>query len=256
MSEKILVEQLAGVLTLTLNRPEKKNALDRAMYAELGAAIAGADRDPAARCILIQAEGDAFCAGNDIAVFLGDGAGPPSADEVRDNPLLTALARSATPIVAAVQGRAVGVGATLLLHCDLVVMAEDARLSAPFVDLGLTPEAASSLALVQRIGHARAFAVFALGQAVGADQALDWGLVNAVVPAGELRAAARSLAGQVAARPAVAASLTKRLMRDVEALSARMAAESVHFAAQLRSEEAREALAAFMARRSAKGDGA
>ena len=130
------------------------------------------------------------------------------------NPLIAALARTTTPLVAAVQGRAVGVGSTMLLHCDLVFVAEDARLTTPFVNLALVPEAASSLLLPTRIGHVRAFAMFVLGNAVDAPTAVAWGLANAVVPKAELRARARAAAFAVAAQPALAVAITKRLMRD------------------------------------------
>ncbi|MDB5447971.1 MAG: enoyl-CoA hydratase, partial [Phenylobacterium sp.] len=162
MTDQVLIEKAGGVLTLTLNRPEKKNSLTPQMYAALGQAIAGADHDREVRAVLIQANGDMFTAGNDLGEFAainaGEVSGRPSAQ-----PLLEALAGSKKPLVAAVHGRAVGVGLTMLLHCDLVFVAEDALLSSPFVNLALVPEAASSLLLPARIGHARAFSMFALG---------------------------------------------------------------------------------------------
>jgi enoyl-CoA hydratase/carnithine racemase len=240
-----------GVLTLTLNRPEKKNALTRAMYQALGDAIDGAGDDVGVRCILIQAEGDTFTAGNDLGDFAAVNRGEPVGDAAgsRGNPLLVALARAATPIVAAVNGRAVGIGTTMLLHCDLVFVSDDARLTTPFVNLALVPEAASSLTLPARIGHARAFAMFVLGEAVDAKQAVDWGIANAAFPRADLRARARAAADAIAARPASAVRLTKALMRDPAALAARMEIEGVHFATQLRSAEAKEALAAFVEKR-------
>lgn len=251
MTDHVRTDTSAGVLTLTINRPDKKNALTRDMYQALADAITAAERSDAVRCILIQAEGDTFTAGNDIKDFAAINAGDSSGDAVRlhGNPLLIALANATRPIVAAVNGRAVGVGTTMLLHCDLVFAAEDAVLTTPFVNLALVPEAASSLLLPARIGHARAFAMFVLGEPVDAQKALAWGLVNAVVPVAALRASARRAAEAIAGKPPSAVRITKSLMRDAAALLARMQVEGSHFTAQLKSPEAREAFAAFAEKR-------
>ena len=251
MTEHVRSDTSGGVLTLTLNRPEKKNALTRDMYQALGDAIDGAGQDAAIRCILLQAEGDIFTAGNDLGDFAAVNRGEPATDSgrARGNPLLVALARATTPIVAAVNGRAVGIGTTLLLHCDLVFLSDDALLTTPFVNLALVPEAASSLLLPARIGHARAFAMFVLGEPVDATHAVDWGIANAVVPRAQLRSRARAAAEAIAARPASAVRLTKALMRDPAALAARMELEGVHFATQLKSADAKEAFAAFAEKR-------
>jgi enoyl-CoA hydratase/carnithine racemase len=249
MTAHVRSEISNGVLTLTINRPEKKNALTQAMYQTLGEAIDGAGTATGVRCILIQAEGDVFTAGNDLGDFAAANRGDATDTVRRSNPLLAALARATTPIVAAVNGRAVGIGTTMLLHCDLVFVAEDAVLTTPFVNLALIPEAASSLTLPARIGHARAFSMFVLGEAVDARKAVDWGLANAVCPGAELRARARAAADAIAARPASAVKLTKMLMRDPAALAARMEIEGTHFAAQLKSAEAKEAFAAFAEKR-------
>ena len=251
MSELIRRDTANGILTLTLNRPDKKNALTLAMYQSLADGITAADRDDATRCVLLQAEGDVFTAGNDLADFAAINAGDQAAEHARErnNPFLQALANTTTPIVAAVNGRAVGIGTTMLLHCDLVFVAEDVLLTTPFVNLALVPEAASSRLLTARIGHARAFAMFVLGSAVNAEQAVAWGLANAVCPRAELRATARAAAEAVAARPPSAVTLTKSLMRDRAAIADQMKAEGVHFAAQLKSAEAREAFAAFAEKR-------
>ena len=248
MPDHVLVEETGGVLTLTLNRPEKKNALTAEMYAALGRAIDGATEARDVRCIVLQANGDSFTAGNDLSEFAAVNAG--ERDRATGNPLLAALARTSTPIVAAVHGRAVGVGTTMLLHCDLVFVAEDALLSTPFVNLALVPEAASSILLPARIGHARAFSMFVLGESVDARTAVAWGLANAVVAATELRARARTAAEAIAARPPAAVAITKRLMRDVAVIETRIAEEGRHFAAQLASDEAKEAFAAFQRKRS------
>ena len=251
MTEHVLIEKAGGVLTLTLNRPEKKNALTRAMYQALGEAIDGAADDPDVRCVLIQANGDAFTAGNDLGDFAAVNAGDTTANQAREggNPLLAALGRAKVPLVAAVHGRAVGVGVTMLLHCDLVYVAEDALLTTPFVNLALVPEAASSLLLPARIGHARAFSMFVLGEAVDGRTAAAWGLANAAVPAGELRAKARAAAEAVASRAAASVAITKALMRDNQAIAEQMSVEGQHFAAQLKSPEAKEAFAAFREKR-------
>jgi enoyl-CoA hydratase/carnithine racemase len=251
MTDHILIEKSDGVLTLTFNRPEKKNAITRDMYQALGEAIDRAEFDPEVRCVLIQANGDMFTAGNDLADFAAVNAGDADAGEARrgGNPLLAALARAKTPLVAAVNGRAVGVGTTMLLHCDLVYVSEDALLTTPFVNLALVPEAASSLTLPGRIGHARAFAMFVLGEAVDAKKAVDWGIANAAVPLEQLRARARAAADAVAARPPAAVTITKALMRDAAGIAERVDEEGTHFAAQLKSPEAKEAFAAFAEKR-------
>ena len=247
MSDHVVVERAGGVLTLTLNRPEKKNALTAAMYGALANAITGADPDDTVRCILLQANGDSFCAGNDLSEFAAINAG--DRERADGNPLLSALARATTPIVAAVQGRAVGVGTTMLLHCDLVYITDDALLTTPFVNLALVPEAASSLLLPARIGHTRAFAMFALGEAVDGRTAAAWGIANAVVPVADLRARARAAADAIASRPPAAVAITKRLMRATEAIQARIDEEHLHFTAQLKSAEARAAFDAFLRKR-------
>ena len=251
MSDHILIEKSGGVLTLTMNRPDKKNALTRAMYQSLGDAIDQAAFDKDVRCILIQANGDMFTAGNDLADFAAVNAGEANASEARrgGNPLLAALARAKTPLIAAVNGRAVGVGVTMLLHCDLVYVSEETLLTTPFVNLALVPEAASSMTLPSRIGHTRAFSMFVLGEAVDAKKAVDWGIANAAVPLADLRAKALAAAEAVAARPPAAVTITKALMRDEAGIAARMDEEGVHFAAQLKSPEAKEAFAAFAEKR-------
>jgi enoyl-CoA hydratase/carnithine racemase len=249
MTEAVRTAFEAGVLTLTLARPEKKNALTDAMYGALADAVEAAEADPAVRCVLFEAEGDSFSAGNDIADFarLAMGGAVGEANVFR---FLKALAASTTPLVAAVQGAAVGVGTTLLLHCDLVFVADDARLSTPFANLGLTPEAASSALLPARIGHVRAFSMFALGEKLDAATAVAWGIANAAMPRAELSARAREAAAAVAARPPIALAQTKGLMRQAEAIAALMDVEAGLFVERLKSDEAREAFMAFAARKS------
>ncbi len=250
MTEHVIAEKSGGVLTLTMNRPEKKNALTREMYQALADGINGAEHDPEIRCVLIQANGDMFTAGNDLGEFAAANAGDPSANRASEgNPLLIALGKAKTPLIAAVNGRAVGVGTTMLLHCDLVFVSDDALMTTPFVNLALVPEAASSVTLPGRIGHARAFAMFVLGEPMTAQQAVDWGVANAAVPRDQLRARARAAAEAVASKAPAAVLAAKALMRDPEAMAAAMAAENVQFSAQLKTAEAKEAFAAFAEKR-------
>lgn len=236
-----------GVLTLTIDRPEKKNALTQAMYLRLAEAIEEAGEDAEIRAVLLHGEGADFTAGNDLTDFAAEnrvGARGAGAALV----FLHALNRCEKPVVAAVEGRAIGIGTTMLLHCDVVIAAGNARLSVPFVDLGLSPEAASSLLLPARIGHARAYAMFALGRAVDGRTAADWGLVTEAVEPGAAFATALAAARTLAAKPAAALAVTKRLMRDAEILAARIDREGVLFAERLLSPEAAAAFAAFLKR--------
>ena len=248
MTEHVRVETDGGILTLTMARADKKNALTNAMYGALADAIERAETDPAVRVVLIRGEGDMFTAGNDLGEFAAIATGQVQGER-HVGRFLQALARSSRPLVAAVQGRAVGVGTTMLLHCDLVVLADNALLSTPFVSLALVPEASSSLLMPLRIGYARAFEMFALGETVDAASALAWGIANRVVPLDRLDAEARALAGRLAKQPAGAVSATKRLMRDPEVLMAQIRAESERFAERLKTMEAREAFTAFAERR-------
>lgn len=249
MTQHVLVEKTEKLLVLTLNRPDKKNALTRAMYKTLATEIIDADSDPDIRCVLIKANGDMFTAGNDLADFAAIGTSTEAPRPEDANPLLPALAKARTPLIAAVNGRAVGVGVTMLLHCDMVYVAEDALLIAPFVNLALVPEAGSSLLMPLRIGHARAFEMFVLGEPVNAQKAVNWGIANRAVPPAELHAAARATALAIAARAPASVVSTKALMRDESVLLARMGQESTNFLRQLKSAEFKEAFTAFSERR-------
>jgi enoyl-CoA hydratase/carnithine racemase len=235
-----------AVLRLTFSRPEKKNALTSEMYRVLTEHLLRAESDPAVRVVVFDAEGDAFCAGNDLREFAAVASGASQPQEVRA--FLYALADATKPYVAAVQGKAVGIGATLLLHCDLVFLADDAQLSTPFVNLGLVPEAASSLLLVERIGHVQAFEMFALGLPIDADKALSLGIANAVVPANQLHARVMEAASVLSSRPIGALQATKKLMRDARKLHRVMDQEIEVFAERLKSAEALAALQAFAKR--------
>jgi enoyl-CoA hydratase/carnithine racemase len=250
VTDHVRTELTDGVLTVALSRPEKKNAITQAMYAALAEATRRARDDDAVRVILFRGEGDSFSAGNDIADFIAIGASGEG--QLTDAPVfhfLKALADLDKPAVAAVRGRAVGIGLTLLLHCDMVVVAEDALLSAPFVNLALAPEAASSMLLPHVLGHQRAFEVFALGEPIDGRTALTWGLANRAVPAGQVEVVARELAEKLAARAPNSIRKTKALMRDAERLWTLMQEEGEAFGAQMRSPEAMEAFMAFSQKR-------
>ncbi|HEV7352329.1 MAG TPA: enoyl-CoA hydratase [Brevundimonas sp.] len=249
MTDHVLTQLADGVLSVSLNRADKKNAITQAMYEALAAATERAQTDPAVRVILFRGEGDAFSAGNDIGDFIALGSQGAGPDDMPVFRFLKALAHLEKPAVAAVRGRAVGIGLTLLLHCDLVVVAEDALLSAPFVNLALAPEAASSLLLPAIVGHPRAFEIFALGEPISGVKAEQWGLANRAVPAAEVDALAFELAGKVAARAPNSIRKTKALMRDAERMWALMLREGEAFGSQMRSPEAMEAFMAFSQKR-------
>ncbi len=247
MSEQVIIEQADGVLTLTFNRPEKKNALTDAMYAALADAMEAAENDPAVRVIAFRGAGDLFCAGNDIGDFLAAASADVGAANVFR--FIRLLGSAGKPLVAGVQGRAVGIGTTMLLHCDHVVLADNAQLSTPFVGLGLVPEAASSLILPDMIGHQRAFSMLALGQPMSAADALAVGLANAVVPNDQLDSAMQAATARIAALPPGAVQATKALMRDRPVIAAKMEAEIEVFAQRMKSPEAIEAFTAFLQKR-------
>jgi enoyl-CoA hydratase/carnithine racemase len=247
----IIKTQSEGVATLRLDRPAKKNALTKAMYIELTEALAAAQADDGVRAVVIAAMGDDFCAGNDIMDFAQGLPELRAAADLEDLPVfrfLKALTFFDKPLIAAVQGQAVGVGVTLLLHCDLVVASDDARLSLPFLKLGLVPEAGSTLLLPQRIGHQRAFAWMALGEIIGAEAARELGLINRVVARDDLDAAAADMAKRVAALPPNALRQTKTFLRDREALWRVVRAEGEVFRELLFSPEAQAAFMAFMSK--------
>lgn len=248
MSEHIEIARQGGVLTLTLNRPDKKNALTNAMYGALADAIEGAQDDRSVRVIAIRGKGDMFCAGNDMGDFLAAAQG----GDIRQANVfrfIKLLGSNTKPLVAGVQGRAVGIGTTMLLHCDYVVLADDAQLTAPFATLGLVSEAASSKLLPALVGHRRAFAVMAMGEAILAPEALGTGLANAVVLGDRLDEVVAEAAARIAALPPGAVQATKGLMRDTDEIARIMDAEIEVFAERLQSPEAREAFMAFMEKR-------
>lgn len=245
----IKTELTDGVLSIRLDRADKKNAITQAMYAALADAVIGAQANPEVRVVLFRGEGDSFSAGNDIGDFASIAMGGTRPTDMAVFRFLKSLAYLDKPAVAAVRGRAVGIGLTLLLHCDLVVVAEDALLSTPFVNLALAPEAASTLLLPMAIGHQRAFEMFALGEPISGTTAHAWGLANRCVESAAVEDEAMRLARALAQRAPGSLAGTKRLMRDAESLWALMQAEGEVFGAQMLSPEAREAFTAFFEKR-------
>jgi enoyl-CoA hydratase/carnithine racemase len=248
MSSNISFTREAGVATLRLNRPEKKNAITLAMYTALADALIDADRDDAVRAVLICGAGGNFNAGNDLGDFANR---PPASADAPSARFLRALAQFKKPLVAAVDGNAIGIGVTLLLHCDLIYASDRAKLRLPFVDLGLVPEAGSSLLLPRLVGHQRAAALLLLCDSLDGAAARELGLVNAVVPAGELEAHALRICQRLAQKAPSALRHTKALLRETQHATVleRIEHEGALFGAQLRSPEAREAITAFFEKR-------
>lgn len=248
MTEHVTVAAEGAVLRVTMNRPDKRNALTSAMYTALADALDQASADPAIRVVLVSGTGGAFTSGNDLADFL---AGPSGEGERPVARFLRTISNFEKPIIAAVSGVAVGVGTTMLLHCDLVYADETASLQLPFVNIGLVPEAASSLLLPKVVGNAKAAELLYFGTPITAAEAERVGLVNTVVAPAELEAFALGRAEVLARQPAAAVRATKRLLRYSSTASVRdrMDEEGAIFAERLRSPEAIEAMTAFMEKR-------
>ncbi len=247
MSDKVIYRASDGVAEVRMNRPEKKNAILGEMYAAMADAILAAEADASVRALVIGGEGGAFTAGNDLTDFLNR---PQSDEEPPVRRFMTALSRAEKPVVAAVDGLAIGIGTTLLLHCDLVVASTRSRFQTPFVNLGLVPEFASSWLLPARIGPQRAAELLLLAEFLDAATARDFGLVNRVVEPAEVDAVAMDLARRLAVKPPEALRQSKRLMRaDPDRVLERMNVENEIFSRQLGSPEAREAFTAFLEKR-------
>ncbi|MBP7421052.1 MAG: enoyl-CoA hydratase, partial [Burkholderiaceae bacterium] len=234
----ILVHTEAGVTTITLNRVDKKNSITTAMYATMADALDQAQADAAVRVVLLQGDVTIFSAGNDIGDFLNK---PPAGEQSPVFRFLHGIAAFPKPIVAAVCGPAVGIGTTMLLHCDLVYAGDNAAFSLPFVNLGLCPEAASSLLLPQMFGYHRAAEALLLGEPFMAEAALEIGLVNRIVPPTEVNAMAQTQARKLAAKPLTSLVETKRLMKKGQAVQVaqQMDEEGAVFGRMLREPAAR-----------------
>jgi len=250
LSEHVQIERDGDVLTISLARPERRNAITVAMYAALADAIESAASDESIRLITLGGQGQDFTAGNDLGDFMAEL--PRDGSDIPVWRLLRALAKNQVPILAAVHGNAVGIGTTMLFHCDLVVAEEGTRFLMPFVDLGLVPEAASSLIMPRLAGRRRAARHLLLCEPFGPEEALEFGLVSHIASAGELDALVGKLVAALRAKPAEALRLTQRLLRrgQTDELLERMELENGHFSERLTSTEVREAITAFFAARS------
>jgi enoyl-CoA hydratase/carnithine racemase len=247
MSEHVKVERNGAVLTVALNRPEKKNALTTDMYAAMRGALETASADPAVAVVVFSGEGGVFTAGNDIGDFASRAMASGGVQDSGGAQFIRALARFDKPLIAAVDGLAVGIGTTLCLHCDLVYASPAARFRMPFVDLGLVPEAGASMLVPARFGLAKAAELLLLGDSLDADQARDIGLVADIIPHARLIEHALEKAHALAAKPRGALLATRKLMRgDREALYGHMEAELQAFGQAVRSPEARAAFMGFL----------
>lgn len=246
----IAIENHDRVRVLRFARPERRNAITAAMYAALADALEHAAEDAQVRVLVVTGGENAFTAGNDLSDFLNE---PPTKDDAPVFRFLRAIASFPKPLVASVCGPAIGVGTTMLLHCDLVYAGENATLSLPFVHLGLCPEAASSLLLPAAVGYQRAAEKLLLGEPFGAVEAREIGIVNRVLPVGEVEAFALAQATKLATRPLSSLLATKQLMKSGvgEAVRERMVEEGRHFARMLGEPAAREAFSAFLEKRPA-----
>lgn len=247
MTQPVEISRDGAVLVLRLRRPDKKNAITAAMYAAMADALAGLERDDTLRAALITGSDGLFTAGNDLTDFLQN---PPAGEDSPVFRFIAALPRADKPLVAAVDGPAVGVGTTMLLHCDLVYVTARARLQVPFVNLGLLPEAGSTYLLPRLIGHARAAELVMLGEPIDGEAAVRLGIASRVVAPDELEATALAAARALADKPPAAMRITKQLLKsDRPAVEAAMRREGEEFIRRLRSAEAREAFAAFLEKR-------
>lgn len=247
MSQSVIVTRNDRVLEVAFNRPEKKNALTREMYGAVVGALEAATNDPAIRVVLLTGNGDTFTSGNDIKDFQARAA---RNERSAASPFLTALSGFRKPLVAAVNGAAIGVGTTMLAHCDLIVAARTARFVMPFTSLGLVPEAGSSLLFPQLVGLQRANALLLLGESLDAETAHAWGFVHQVIDNDALMDAARAIATRLAGLPPQAVRLTKRLIRDGKPdLPGRIGEELAVFHDRVTSPEAGEAFQAFVEKR-------
>ena len=247
MSEHVVIETSNGILEIRLNRPDKKNALTRDMYAAMSGAMTAANDDPAIRVIILTGTGDAFTSGNDVRDFQARAATNTASPAGAFLPAISTLKK---PLIAAVNGMAIGIGTTMLMHADLIIAARSATFRMPFTPLGLVPEAGSSMLVPQAIGLRRANALLLLGDAIDAATAADWGLINQVVDDAVLMDTARAMAARLAALPAAAVRATKALIKTgAPELQARITEELAVFRDRVSSPEAAEAFAAFVEKR-------
>ncbi|MFZ6646558.1 enoyl-CoA hydratase [Undibacterium sp. TJN25] len=247
----ILTHKENGVLSISFNRPEKKNAITASMYQAMADALKDGEADAAIRAILISGRPEIFTAGNDLEDFMKNAPSTAQGGTPPVYQFMQALSQSSKPVVAAVSGAAVGIGTTLLMHCDLVYLADNAKLSMPFTRLGLCPEFASSMLFPQIVGYPRAAEKLMLGEAFSAQDAWDMGLATKVLPLEELLPYAQKQAAKLAALPANSIRTTKRLMKgnQAAAIVAKMEEENKNFGEMLKAPEAKEAFTAFFEKR-------
>jgi enoyl-CoA hydratase/carnithine racemase len=251
MSEHLIVTDEAATRVITLRRPEKKNAITHEMYRAMSDAIDKAQNNPKIRCIIITGGSGVFTAGNDVEDFLKEGTAeidvPRASNAVK---FLYSLAHNVKPIIAAVDGVAIGIGTTMMFHCDYVLASKTATFSTPFIGLGLVPEGASSLLMPRTMGHQRAFAMLVMGRTFSADDAKEAGFVNVVVSPGHTEAEARKVAREICALPAEAVAISRKLLKlPPEDMTRRIDQEAHLFAERMRSNEAIAAFKAFVARK-------
>ena len=246
--DDIVTEHSGSILRIQLNRPNKRNAMTSAMYLALASIFNEAANDDNTRAVLWHGAGDSFCAGNDIQDFLKN---PPGAGESPQGRLMEALVNFDKPVVAAVQGAAIGGGTTMLTHCDFIYAGESAHFQMPFINLAVVPEFGSSCSVPARIGHLRAAELILLGTPFDARRAAELGLVTQVLSDKDVLARATETARKLAAKPAAALQASKRLMKQPfrGQIKAAMKAENEEFSAQVRSEDAKEAFTAFLEKR-------
>ncbi|MGC1552809.1 MAG: crotonase/enoyl-CoA hydratase family protein [Bradyrhizobium sp.] len=251
MTGHVTVTDEDAVRVIKLTRPEKKNAITQDMYRDMSAAIDSAQGDPSIRCLIISGEPGVFTAGNDLEDFLKDGTSntgtPRASNAIKFH---HSLAHNSKPIVASVDGIAIGIGTTMLFHCDQVIASTKATFATPFIHLGLVPEGASSLLAPWLMGHQRAFSMLVMGRTLNAEEAHDAGFVNAVVAPDHLDAEARKVAREIAALPAEAVAVSRKLLKHApEDLTRRIDHESQLFGERMRSAEAIAAFKAFFSRK-------
>lgn len=248
MSEHIQVLEEAGILTITINRLDKKNALTHEMYSTLAQCLSDANEAPTTKVVYLTGSQDIFTAGNDLGEFASN---PPSGPDSPVLKFLSSLAALEKPLVVAANGPAVGIGTTLMLHSDFVILGEQTRLQMPFVSLGLCPEAASSYLLPRRVGHPKTAEWLLLGKAFTANEALEASLVNEVLPKDQFQAKALDIAKQITKLPTAAVAVTKKLIKqhDEERVINTIEREGKLFVERVHSPEAKEAFTAFFQKR-------
>lgn len=252
MSDHILVRDEGNIRIITMNRPDKKNALTQAMYLSIASTLDKTANDESIRCIVISGLPGAFTAGNDLADFMAQGSSGQQQDFGTSGgaTLLRALLNNPKPLVAAVDGVAIGIGTTMMFHCDYVVATKASTFATPFVGLGLVPEGASSLLAPRAMGHHRAFELLVMGRRLDGEAAHQAGFVNQVAAAGQAEAEAIAVAQNIAKLPADAVAISRRLMRlPPEQIADRFALEGKHFGEQMRSPEALNAFKSFLGRK-------